>query len=122
MGFYSFFDFFGLITLEFLFSFSAVFAFTDVTTFLPVCVSNSNRATFATFPPRLAIFELSSKVSGFTVCEISLVEAYASILKISSVFVILSSRFSFFNPLRILYSLVVLPDQALVIMSVKVAN
>ena len=59
---------------------------------------------------------------GFTASEISLVEASASIFKINSVLVMLSRRFSFFNPFSILYSLLVLSAQALVIISVRVAN
>ena len=60
-------------------------AFIELTTFLPVLASNSNLATLATLPPYFAIFLLSLKFSGFTACEISLVDASASIFKISSV-------------------------------------
>ena len=85
-----------------------------VTTFLPVFASNSFIATYAAFPPCFATFLLSSKVSGLVATYISFVEASASIFKISSVLVMLSLRFSFFKPLSILYSLVVLSLHALV--------
>lgn len=90
------------------------FAFCDVTTFFPVRDSSSFLATFATLPPCLATFLLSLKSLGLVATEISLVLASASIFKMSSVFVILSRRFSFFSPFSALYSLVVLSLQALV--------
>ncbi len=58
---------------------------------------------------------------GFFFFDISVVVASASIFKTNSRFVILSRRFSFFKFLKSLYSLVLKPDQALVISSVKMA-
>jgi hypothetical protein len=88
-------------------TFKASFAFIAVTTFLPVLASNSSLATFATVPPCIATFLLSSKFFGLVAAEISFVEASASMFKISSVLVILSRRFSFLKPFNTLYSLVV---------------
>ena len=51
----------------------------------------------------------------------SVVVASASIFKTISRVVILSLRFSFFKPFRFLYPLVVIPDHALVISSVRIA-
>src|ERR1017187_9225902 len=68
------------------------------------------------------LFYWLQNLQGFTTAEISLVDASASMFKINSVLVMLSRRFSFFNPLRILYSFVVLSAHALVIISVSVAN
>ena len=65
----------------------ATLAFNPVTTFLPVLASSSSLATLATLPPWRATFQLSSKVSVLTACEISLVDASASIFKINSVLV-----------------------------------
>jgi hypothetical protein len=95
------------------------FAFNVLTTFLPVFSSSSFLATCATLPPCFATFLLSSKSFGLTAYEISLVGASASIFKISSVLVMLSRRFSFLSPFRILYSLVVLSAHALMIISVQ---
>src|SRR5690554_1970495 len=43
--------YFSPICFDISFSFNAIFAFIEETTFLPVFCSNSNRATLATFPP-----------------------------------------------------------------------
>ena len=102
--------------------FKVSFAFNAVTTFFPVLDSNSVMATLATLPPCSATFLFYSKLSGLVAVEISFVEASANIFKINSVLVILSLKFSFLSPFRTLYSLVVLPDQALEIISVSVAN
>ena len=52
----------------------------------------------------------------------SVVVASASILRASSIVLILSRKFSFFKPLRFLYCLVLSPDHALVTSSVRIAN
>jgi hypothetical protein len=63
------------------FSSITFFAFSKLTTFLPVLASNSLRATFATLPPCFATLLLASKFFGSTAYEISFVEASASIFK-----------------------------------------
>ena len=98
------------------------FAFNGLITAVPVFCSNSILAFFAMVPPSMAFLIWSLKLFGLFVSYISFVESSASIFRTSSLFVILSRKFSFFNPLNSLYSFAVFPDQVLYITSVNVAN
>lgn len=96
-------------------------AFCDVITGVPVSSSKAFRATWATPPPRLATRRFSSNPSGSSRLDISVVVASASMVRTNSKSDILSRRFSFFNPFSRLYCLVVMPVQARVISSVRIA-
>ena len=96
-------------------------AFFSVITGLPVSASRACRAIPATLPPRLATCLFSSKVCGFAVLEISVVDASASMVSTSSKSVMLSRRFSFVRPFSRLYCPVVMPDHAREISSVRMA-
>ena len=98
------------------------FALSETTTDCPNLFSNLSFATFAVFPPSFAISLLASKFFGSSFSEISFVVAYANIFKISSIFVILSLKFSFLSPLKFLYSLTLFPDHAFVISFVNIAK
>lgn len=87
-----------------------------------VRVSISFFAMPAICPPYPEIILLSVNVDGFLFFKISDVVASANIFRISSILVILSRRFSFFSPLNSLYSRVVIPAQACVMTSVRIAN
>ena len=69
------------------------------TTECPSWLSSCCRATLATVPPRLATLALALKPIGFSFRESSVAEASANEFNSSSTLVILSRRFSFFNPL-----------------------
>ena len=83
-----------------------------LTTFRPVLFSNSLNALPAMFPPSLATILLSSKPCGFSVLLISVVANSPNMLITNSALVMLSRRFSFFNPLIRLCSPVVIPKDA----------
>ena len=102
-------------------SFAKSTAFLDVITGFPVSASRACLAIPATRPPRRAMLWFSSKVVGFSSLDMSVVEVYASIFKISSVVLMLSRRFCFFKPFSFLYCCVFIPDQARVISLVKIA-
>jgi hypothetical protein len=108
---------FGLYShnyLSFLLIFSSfnILAFCALTIFLPVCCSIFFLVSPAISTPFYAIFLFSSNVLGLFSLLISVVVASANIFSTSSRFVILSRRFSFFNPLKFLYCLPVFPLQA----------
>lgn len=84
-------------------------AFFGVITGFPVRFSMACRAFPAIFPPLLATCLFSSKVCGCSFFDISVVVASASMFKTNSKVVILSRRFSFFKPLKVLYCRVVMP-------------
>ncbi len=90
-------------------------------TLSPVCFSISILAFFAAVPPALAIFLLFSNPRGFFFFDISVTDASASIFNTNSRLVILSLKFSFFNPLYLLYSLTLRSAHAMVISSVSIA-
>ena len=96
-------------------------AFSRVTTFLPLLDSNCLRATAATEPPASATCAFSLRVLGLRCCDISVVDASASIFMSNYRLVLLSRRLSVFRPLYCLYCFVVIPDQADVMISVSVA-
>gem|GEM_PF-5542172 len=88
-----------------------------------VSFSVSSLAFFATFPHLFAIFLFSSKFSGSSFSEISVVTFSQSIVKISSKSVILSLKFTFDflgKFLKFLYSLGVIQKVALLISAVKI--
>ena len=74
-----------------------------------------------TLPPARATAAFSEKDAGFRWRDISVVVASASILSTSSKVVMLSRKFSFVSPFRFLYCLVVIPDHAREISSVRIA-
>ena len=80
-----------------------VVAFAGEMTLLPSYFSSSLRAFPAMLPPVLAISLLWENPCGFAFLESSVVETSASRLSASSVFVILSRRFSLCKPLNCLY-------------------
>ena len=92
-----------------------------LTTFRPVRSSNSLKAFPAMLPPSLATVLLSSKPCGFSVLLISVVANSPNMLITSSALVMLSRRFSFFNPLIRLCSPVVMPKEASLISLVSIA-
>ena len=79
------------------------------------------RAIPAASPPLRATAMFSENVLGAFCLEISVVVASASIFSTSSSVVMLSRRFSFFNPFRFLYWRVDIPDHAREISSVRMA-
>ena len=78
-----------------------------------------SRATLAALPPCLATRLFSFNPLGLYCLENSAVAASAKVLSANSKLVMLSRRFSFFNPLKCLYSRVVFSLQACVIISVN---
>ena len=85
----------------------------------PSSCSNRSRATWATSPPRWAMPAFCAKPLGFSRRLIYVAAASANPLSISSMLVILSRRFSLCRPLYFLYWRVVIPLQALEIISVS---
>ena len=101
--------------------FGKAFALSGLIADFPVLLSMFSRASFATFAPSKATSWLCSNPSGSFALPISDAEASAKILRASSIFVILSRRLSFFNPLKFLYCATVFPLHSLVIKLVRMA-
>src|SRR3989344_8416598 len=114
-----------LTTFELLFTNNSEilsFAFFGLTILSPSCFSMSFLAFPAMDPPLIAIFLLSSNLSGFSFFDNSVVAVSANIFKTSSRFVMLSLKLSFLKLFNCLYSAIVLLDHAFVISFVNIAK